>query len=223
MTPASSSRWTRSATAGVERPILPADLRKGLSGILLQGFQDLPRNSIKFEVIGDGPVRHVPAILKQQALLCLILLSSDQPFPSIQSPFSDFGDRPMLCMAGACGRGPLARSACQEGGYERIPPFCFWAGHDSTRRTPSAGADFLPLKGTDHVEFYVGNARQAAYFYRAAFGMSSGRLRRTGNRSARSRLVRGAAGQDSLRAHHAAAQPAPHCPTHSPARRRRCA
>ena len=37
--------------------------------------------------------------------------------------------------------------------------------------TPVA-QDFLPLKGTDHVEFYVGNARQAAYFYRAAFGMS---------------------------------------------------
>lgn len=34
------------------------------------------------------------------------------------------------------------------------------------------GEDFLPLKGTDHVEFYVGNARQSAYFYRAAFGMS---------------------------------------------------
>src|SRR5437879_4297110 len=34
------------------------------------------------------------------------------------------------------------------------------------------GADFLPLNGTDYVEFYVGNARQAAYFYRAAFGMS---------------------------------------------------
>ena len=32
--------------------------------------------------------------------------------------------------------------------------------------------DFLPLKGTDHIEFYVGNARQGAYFYRAAFGMS---------------------------------------------------
>src|SRR6201994_5105477 len=32
--------------------------------------------------------------------------------------------------------------------------------------------DFLPLKGTDHVEFFVGNARQAAYYYRAAFGMS---------------------------------------------------
>ena len=32
--------------------------------------------------------------------------------------------------------------------------------------------DFLPLKGTDHIEFYVGNARQAAYFYRTAFGMS---------------------------------------------------
>ena len=30
--------------------------------------------------------------------------------------------------------------------------------------------DFLPLNGTDHVEFYVGNAKQAAYYYRAAFG-----------------------------------------------------
>jgi 4-hydroxyphenylpyruvate dioxygenase len=36
----------------------------------------------------------------------------------------------------------------------------------------AADRDFLPLRGTDHVEFYVGNARQAAYFYRAAFGMS---------------------------------------------------
>jgi len=32
-------------------------------------------------------------------------------------------------------------------------------------------ADFLPLNGTDYVEFYVGNAKQAAYYYRAAFGM----------------------------------------------------
>ena len=31
-------------------------------------------------------------------------------------------------------------------------------------------ADFLPLNGTDFVEFYVGNAKQAAYYYRAAFG-----------------------------------------------------
>ena len=31
--------------------------------------------------------------------------------------------------------------------------------------------DFLPLNGTDYVEFYVGNARQSAYYYRAAFGM----------------------------------------------------
>jgi 4-hydroxyphenylpyruvate dioxygenase len=38
--------------------------------------------------------------------------------------------------------------------------------------SPKTAQDFLPLKGTDHVEFYVGNARQAAYFYRAAFGMS---------------------------------------------------
>ena len=31
--------------------------------------------------------------------------------------------------------------------------------------------DFLPLKGTDFIEFYVGNARQAAHYYRSAFGM----------------------------------------------------
>ena len=38
--------------------------------------------------------------------------------------------------------------------------------------TVNTKQDFLPLKGTDHVEFYVGNARQAAYYYRTAFGMS---------------------------------------------------
>ncbi|GAB2450920.1 4-hydroxyphenylpyruvate dioxygenase [Hymenobacter qilianensis] len=30
--------------------------------------------------------------------------------------------------------------------------------------------DFLPLNGTDYVEFYVGNAKQSAYYYQAAFG-----------------------------------------------------
>ena len=30
--------------------------------------------------------------------------------------------------------------------------------------------DFLPLKGTDHLEFYVGNAKQAAMYYQYAFG-----------------------------------------------------
>jgi 4-hydroxyphenylpyruvate dioxygenase len=30
--------------------------------------------------------------------------------------------------------------------------------------------DFLPINGTDHVEFYVGNAKQSAHFYQSAFG-----------------------------------------------------
>ncbi|TAF63128.1 MAG: 4-hydroxyphenylpyruvate dioxygenase [Cytophagales bacterium] len=30
--------------------------------------------------------------------------------------------------------------------------------------------DFLPILGTDHIEFYVGNAKQAAYYYQGAFG-----------------------------------------------------
>lgn len=30
--------------------------------------------------------------------------------------------------------------------------------------------DFLPIHGTDHIEFYVGNAKQAAHYYKSAFG-----------------------------------------------------
>ena len=44
-------------------------------------------------------------------------------------------------------------------------------GHAVAEPAP-ADTDFLPLKGTDHIELYVGNARQTAYFYRAALGMS---------------------------------------------------
>jgi 4-hydroxyphenylpyruvate dioxygenase len=42
----------------------------------------------------------------------------------------------------------------------------------ATART-SAQTDFLPLQGTDYVEFYVGNAKQAAHFYKTAFGFQS--------------------------------------------------
>lgn len=30
--------------------------------------------------------------------------------------------------------------------------------------------DFLPINGTDYIEFYVGNSKQAAFFYQTAFG-----------------------------------------------------
>jgi 4-hydroxyphenylpyruvate dioxygenase len=43
------------------------------------------------------------------------------------------------------------------------------AAHDPTAR-PQADQDFMPLNGVDHVELYVGNARQAAYYYTRAFG-----------------------------------------------------
>ncbi|HMO62754.1 MAG TPA: 4-hydroxyphenylpyruvate dioxygenase [Ferruginibacter sp.] len=39
--------------------------------------------------------------------------------------------------------------------------------------TPQAATDFLPLEGTDYVELYVGNAKQAAHFYKTAFGFQS--------------------------------------------------
>jgi 4-hydroxyphenylpyruvate dioxygenase len=40
----------------------------------------------------------------------------------------------------------------------------------ANQTAPSAEHDFLPLQGTDYVEFYVGNAKQAAHFYKTVFG-----------------------------------------------------
>src|SRR5881227_2476472 len=60
----------------------------------------------------------------------------------------------------------------------------FWSDQSTRRiRMPStiaapkkaavAETDFLPLQGTDYIEFYVGNAKQAAHFYKTAFGFQS--------------------------------------------------
>jgi len=40
-------------------------------------------------------------------------------------------------------------------------------------KTGEQQVDFLPLFGTDYVEFYVGNAKQAAHYYKTAFGFQS--------------------------------------------------
>jgi 4-hydroxyphenylpyruvate dioxygenase len=37
----------------------------------------------------------------------------------------------------------------------------------------SQAQDFLPINGTDYIEFYVGNAKQAAHYYKTAFGFQS--------------------------------------------------
>jgi 4-hydroxyphenylpyruvate dioxygenase len=57
--------------------------------------------------------------------------------------------------------------------------------------------DFLPLNGTDHIEFYVGNARQAAHYYRTAFGFRLAAYRgpETGTRDRASYLLE----QDKIR------------------------
>ncbi len=43
----------------------------------------------------------------------------------------------------------------------------------TTHPSSTINTDFLPLQGTDYVEFYVGNAKQAAHFYKTAFGFQS--------------------------------------------------
>ena len=52
------------------------------------------------------------------------------------------------------------------------------AAVDAAAGTPAAAAlesayvsdDFMPLDGWDHVELWVGNAKQAAFYYEHAFG-----------------------------------------------------
>jgi len=44
---------------------------------------------------------------------------------------------------------------------------------DTLEKTFKGAQDFLPIMGTDYVEFYVGNAKQAAHFYKTAFGFQS--------------------------------------------------
>src|SRR6185437_14831651 len=39
-----------------------------------------------------------------------------------------------------------------------------------TLASPAATTDTFPINGTDFVEFYVGNAKQASHYYRTAFG-----------------------------------------------------
>lgn len=43
----------------------------------------------------------------------------------------------------------------------------------STNPAAITTTDFLPLEGTDYVEFYVGNAKQAAHYYMTAFGFQA--------------------------------------------------
>ena len=43
----------------------------------------------------------------------------------------------------------------------------------TTSQKMTLAKDFLPINGTDHVELYVGNAKQAAHFYKTAFGFQS--------------------------------------------------
>jgi hypothetical protein len=39
-----------------------------------------------------------------------------------------------------------------------------------TLAAPATAGDTFPINGTDYIEFWVGNARQASLYYRAAFG-----------------------------------------------------
>src|SRR6476620_11245212 len=43
----------------------------------------------------------------------------------------------------------------------------------ASKQITDTQTDFLPLQGTDYVEFYVGNAKQSAHYYMSAFGFQA--------------------------------------------------
>lgn len=62
-------------------------------------------------------------------------------------------------------------------GWNRITKplrFTLKKSHYSTNAllTKIMSEEFLPISGTDHIEFYVGSAKQAAYFYQSGFGFN---------------------------------------------------
>src|SRR6266516_7086948 len=57
-----------------------------------------------------------------------------------------------------------SRSASRSTRWRRLTP------PREPRRIAHMSEDFMPLDGWDHVELWVGNAKQAAYYYEHAFG-----------------------------------------------------
>jgi 4-hydroxyphenylpyruvate dioxygenase len=66
-----------------------------------------------------------------------------------------------------------------------------------TLATPAATTDTFPINGTDYIEFWVGNAKQASHYYRAALGFQLAAYRgpETGTRDRASYLLQ----QDKIR------------------------
>ena len=59
----------------------------------------------------------------------------------------------------------IARDAATQGAANQ-------GGAHVNKNAFAEAADFLPLKGIDHVEFWVGNARQSAHYFRALWGFT---------------------------------------------------
>ena len=49
--------------------------------------------------------------------------------------------------------------------------------YSETEKIFDKAQDFLPINGTDYVELYVGNAKQAAHFYKTAYRCCNRRYR----------------------------------------------
>src|SRR5688572_31552736 len=53
---------------------------------------------------------------------------------------------------------------------QALPPAEEASMATALKHEPSTAHDTFPINGTDYIEFWVGNAKQSALYYRAAFG-----------------------------------------------------
>src|SRR5439155_10336641 len=134
---------------GAERPGLPGDERAAQCEKVGAGVMQ-PTNWIV-----HAPVSHV-------GVAWVVT-------PSRPRAGSPFRGRPPRAQPLATGR----RTAGDGNMTETIPRGAAnQAGAHLNKNAYEEAQDFLPLKGIDHVEFWVGNARQSAHYFRALWGFT---------------------------------------------------
>src|ERR1700739_315666 len=218
MTPASSRRWTRSATAGVESPILRPSSAKDTRAFCCNAsriFQAIASRSI---LLGTDL-----CAIYQQSLsylpIMLNLLSFWRPFFQ-EIPFSVPASEPILSISRECFPFSLPSFPAQEVPHERHRAL--------STRTRWFTADHRIRPHRQRLSSAEGHRSRrvlrrqrppVSVFLPGRIWHVAGRLCRTGNRPARSILLRVAARQDSFRAHHTYARRKRNCRACRPAQR----
>src|SRR6185503_16974528 len=94
---------------------------------------------------------------RSSAMICRSISSTEPPRPIPQATYRH-------CAVRAAQR-TCSQGTSRERGADRMAT-------TQTSAAPHGTRDFMPLHGIDHVELWVGNAKQAAYFFTRAYGFT---------------------------------------------------